>query len=55
MQSWEDMFSVWFNRCTGHVGRINKDLLYSTEKYIQYSVINHNRKEYKKKYIYIYI
>ena len=27
----------------------NKVLLYSTENYIQYSVINHNGKEYKKR------
>ena len=33
----------------------NKVLLYSTGKYIQYSVINHNRKEYEKGDIYIYI
>lgn len=26
MQSWEDMFSVWFDKCTGHVGRINQML-----------------------------
>ena len=29
----------------------NKVLLYSTENYIQYPVINHNRKEYEKEYI----
>ena len=37
----------------------NKVLLYSTEDYIQYPVINHNGKEYEKEciciYIYIYI
>ena len=40
----------------------NKVLLYSTGNYIQYPMINHNRKEYLKKecvyiytYIYIYI
>ena len=32
----------------------NKVLPYSTENYIQYLVINHNGKEYKKEYIYIY-
>ena len=33
----------------------NKVLLYSTENYAQYSMINHTRKEYKKRtYIYIY-
>ena len=31
----------------------NKVLLYSTENYIQYPVINHNEKEYKKKNVYI--
>ena len=36
---------------------INNKVLYSTENYIQYSMINHNGKEYLKKnaYIYIYI
>ena len=29
--------------------------MYSTGNYIQYPVINHNGKEYKKEYIYIYI
>ena len=29
----------------------NKVLLYSTGNYIQYPVINHNRKEYEKEYI----
>ena len=31
----------------------NKVLLYSTGNYIQYPVINHNRKENKKRYIHI--
>ena len=31
---------------------INKILLCSTGHYIQYPVINHNRKEYEKEYIY---
>ena len=31
----------------------NKVLLYSTGNYIQYPVINHNGKEYKKKNVYI--
>ena len=35
---------------------INKKvLLYSTGNYIQYSVINHNGKEYEKEYIHINI
>ena len=33
----------------------NKVLLYSTENYIQYPMINHNGKEYKKKNAYIFI
>ena len=31
----------------------NKVILYSTGDYIQYSVTNHNRKEYGKEYIYV--
>ena len=31
----------------------NKVLLYSTENYIQYPMINHNGKEYFKKNVYI--
>ena len=33
----------------------NKVWLYSTGNYIQYPMINHDGKEYKKMYIYIYI
>ena len=33
----------------------SKVLLYITENYMQYLMINHNRKEYKKGYICIYI
>ena len=33
----------------------NKVLLYSTGNYIQYPVINHNGKEYKRECVYIYI
>ena len=34
----------------------NKVLLYSTENYIQYPIINHNGKEYlKKECVYIYV
>ena len=40
------LYTEWIN---------NKVLLYSTENYIQYPVINHNGKEYKKERIYIYI
>ena len=37
-----------------HIGWINnKVLLYSTGNYIQYPIINHNGKEYEKKYIYV--
>ena len=32
-----------------------KVILYSTGNYIQYSVTNHNGKEYEKEYVYIYI
>ena len=32
----------------------NKVLLYSTGNYIQYPVINHNGKEYKRECIYMY-
>ena len=31
----------------------NKVLLYSTGNYILYPVINHNRKEYEKEYVYV--
>ena len=33
----------------------NKVLLYNTRNYIQYSVINHNGKDYEKPYTHIYI
>ena len=29
--------------------------VYGTENYIQYPVIDHNRKEYENRYIYIYM
>ena len=38
-------YYIWIN---------NKVLLYSTGNYIQYPAINHNGKEYKKEYIYMY-
>ena len=39
-----------------YIGWINKKvILYSTGNHIQYSVTNHNGKEYEKEYIYIYI
>ena len=39
-----------------YIGRINsKVLLYSTENYIQFPVINHNGKEYEKENIYVCI
>ena len=38
------LYTEWIN---------NKVLLYSTGNYIQYLIINHNRKEYEKGYIYI--
>ena len=37
-----------------HTEWINKVPLYSTGNYIQYSGINYNGKEYKKKYINVY-
>ena len=45
------------NRCKLlYIGWMNnKVLLYSTENYIQYSVINHNGKEYEKIYTLKYI
>ena len=39
------LYIVWIN---------NKVLLYSTGNYIQYPVINHNGKEYKKECLYMY-
>ena len=49
---WESGFS----RCKLlYIGWINnKVLLYSPGNYIQYPVINHNRTEYEKEYIYMY-
>ena len=40
------VYTEWIN---------NKVLLYSAENYIQYLVLNHNGKENKKEYVYIYI
>ena len=40
------LYTEWIN---------NKVLLHSTGNYIQYSVINHNGKEYEKGYIYMYV
>ena len=38
-----------------YIGWINnKVLLYSTGNYIQYPMINHDRKGYEKEYIYVY-
>ena len=44
-----------FSRCKPvYIGWINnKVLLYSTGKYTQYPVINHNGKEYEGEYIYV--
>ena len=39
------LYTGWIN---------NKVLLYSTENYIQYPVINHNGKEYEKECVYVY-
>ena len=35
--------------------KINKILVYSTRNYIQYSVINHNGKEYEKIYTCVFV
>ena len=44
-KDWE----LWINRCKlVYIGWINMVLLYSTEIYIQYPVINHNGKNMKK-------
>ena len=40
------LYTEWIN---------NKVLLYHTGNYIQYPVINHNGKEYKKECMYIYV
>ena len=36
-----------------YTGWINRVLMYSTENYIQYPVISHNKREYDKEYIYV--
>ena len=47
---------VGISRCKlVYIGWINKVLLYSTGNYTQCPVINHNGKEYEKKYTYIYL
>ena len=43
-------WEVGVKRCkVSYINWINKILLYSTENYIQYPMINHNGKEYLKK------
>ena len=50
-----NMVSVFRKTDTKKMHLDKKVLLYSTGNYIQYPVINHNGKEYKKEfYIYIY-
>lgn len=45
---------VWVSRCKILGEWMNKKvLLYSTGNYSQYPMINHNRKEYIKMYIYM--
>ena len=53
IEGWDWEFGI--DRCKlVYIGWINnKVLLYSTGNYIQYPVINQNRKEYKKEYIYV--
>ena len=43
--------------CTHYIenGLTNKDLLYSTENYIQYPMINHKGEEFLKKNVFIYM
>ena len=50
-------WEVWVSRCKLlYIEWINnKVLLYSTENYIQYLMINHNEKEYIKERIYRYV
>ena len=50
-------WKFWINRYTLlYIKQINnKDLLYTTEKYIQYFLITCNGKESEKEYIYMYI
>ena len=52
----KDGWEFGLNRCKLlHIGWINnKVLLYSTGNYIQYPVIKHNGKEYKKECLYVY-
>ena len=52
---WErDGVGVWDEQMQTSIYRVDKQqvLLQSAENYIQYSVINHNGKEYEKEYIY---
>ena len=46
-------FEIINGRCklVVHIGWINKVLLYSIRKYIQYPVINQNEKEYEKEHM----
>ena len=56
IQSMESQESDTTQQLTGSPStKNNKVLLYSTAKYVQCPVINHNVKEYEKEYIYIYI
>ena len=48
-KDWEFGISIWK---LVYIGRVNnKVLLYSTENYSQYPMINHNGKEHEKIYI----
>ena len=51
-KDWEFGISRYKLVCIGWIN--NKVLLYSTGNYIQYPVINHNGKAYKKECIYVY-
>ena len=50
-KDWEFGISRCKLLCIGWIK--NKALLYSTGNYIQYTVINHNEKEYAEVYIYV--
>ena len=57
-ERWErDGLRVWDQQMQTSIYRMdkkNKFSPYSTENYIEYSVINHNKKEYEKECLYIY-
>ena len=46
-----DKLGIWDQQIHTTIYKINKDLLYSAGKYIQYLVITYNGKESEKEYI----